>query len=50
MHTRGLIVVVDDEGPYDEGLVPPLVSYPPFLFFSKTQEILLALPFSKKMR
>jgi hypothetical protein len=35
---RGCLVAVDDNGP-----VPLLVSFSPFFFFSKTQEILLAL-------
>jgi hypothetical protein len=34
MRTRGLVVMVDDEGP-----VSPLVFSSPFLFFSETQDI-----------
>jgi hypothetical protein len=41
-----LVVTVNDKGPDDEGLIPPLVSSSPFFFFSKMEEILLALSFS----
>jgi hypothetical protein len=39
--TGGLVVTVDDKGPDDEGLVPPLVSSSPFFLAQKHRRFFL---------